>query len=250
MIKHGSLDRRYNGIGDCVSRIVKSEGVTALWRGNFANVARYFPAQAFNFALKDQFKRMFAVPKTAPYWKTFSANIASGALAGVSHLFLTYPLNYKYTYRRITGLRFTGYKDAIKTNGITYLYHDFFVPAVGNIVYRGLYFGLYDSLKPLVLRGPLEDSFFASFLLGWGVTIGAGFVSYPIDIIRYRMERVTYNSSLDCFSQILKQEGARALFKGAAGNSIRAVAGGGTLAVYDELQKIFYGKPAKAEDNM
>ncbi|RXI04809.1 hypothetical protein DVH24_039083 [Malus domestica] len=35
---------------------------------------------------------------------------------------------------------------------------------VGIFVYHGLYFGMYDSLKPVVLTGGLHDSFFASFL--------------------------------------------------------------------------------------
>ena len=45
-------------------------------------------------------------------------------------------------------------------------------------------FGVYDSLKPTVLVGPLENNFLASFLLGWGVTVGAGLASYPLDTIR------------------------------------------------------------------
>jgi hypothetical protein len=38
--------------------------------------------------------------------------------------------------------------------------------------------------EPVVLVGALEGSFLASFLLGWGVTIGAGLASYPLDTIR------------------------------------------------------------------
>ena len=58
---------------------------------------------------------------------------------------------------------------------------------VGGIVYRGLYFGLYDSTKPIVLVGPLEGNFLASFMLGWLVTTIAGIASYPLDTIRRRM---------------------------------------------------------------
>ena len=39
-------------------------------------------------------------------------------------------------------------------------------------------------LEPVVLVGALEGSFLASFGLGWGVTIGAGLASYPLDTIR------------------------------------------------------------------
>jgi solute carrier family 25 (adenine nucleotide translocator) protein 4/5/6/31 len=53
-------------------------------------------------------------------------------------------------------------------------------------VYRGLYFGLYDSIKPAMPK-EMRESFLATFLLGWGITIGAGLASYPIDTIRRRM---------------------------------------------------------------
>lgn len=34
---------QYKGITDCFSGLVKSDGVKSLWRGNLANVIRYFP---------------------------------------------------------------------------------------------------------------------------------------------------------------------------------------------------------------
>lgn len=45
MIKSGRLSEPYKGIGDCFKRTIKDEGVVALWRGNTANVIRYFPTQ-------------------------------------------------------------------------------------------------------------------------------------------------------------------------------------------------------------
>jgi solute carrier family 25 (adenine nucleotide translocator) protein 4/5/6/31 len=35
--------KKYTGIGDCFSRVAKEEGISAFWRGNLANVLRYFP---------------------------------------------------------------------------------------------------------------------------------------------------------------------------------------------------------------
>jgi len=45
MIKSGRLSEPYKGIGDCFARTIKDEGVISLWRGNTANVIRYFPTQ-------------------------------------------------------------------------------------------------------------------------------------------------------------------------------------------------------------
>lgn len=43
---------------DCFVRIPKEQGVLAYWRGNLANVIRYFPTQALNFAFKDKYKQV------------------------------------------------------------------------------------------------------------------------------------------------------------------------------------------------
>lgn len=45
MLRRGSLTRPYRGIADAFGRVLREEGVAALWRGNQANVIRYFPTQ-------------------------------------------------------------------------------------------------------------------------------------------------------------------------------------------------------------
>ncbi|ONI20373.1 hypothetical protein PRUPE_2G012200 [Prunus persica] len=228
MIKTGRLSEPYKGIGDCFGRTIKEEGFGSLWRGNTANVIRYFPTQALNFAFKDYFKRLFNFKKDRDgYWKWFAGNLASGE-------------------RQFNGL-VDVYRKTLKSDGLAGLYRGFNISCVGIIVYRGLYFGLYDSLKPVVLTGGLQDSFFASFALGWLITNGAGLASYPIDTVRRRMmmtsgEAVKYKSSLDAFKQILKNEGAKSLFKGAGANILRAIAGAGVLSGYDKLQLVVFGK--------
>merc|ERR1712198_556203 len=64
MIKQGRLDKPYTGVVDCTMRVLKTEGVYPFWRGNLANVLRYFPTQALNFAFKDQIKSLFKTPKS------------------------------------------------------------------------------------------------------------------------------------------------------------------------------------------
>jgi len=260
MIKSGRLTEPYKGISDCFARVIKEEGVVSLWRGNMANVIRYFPTQALNFAFKDYFKRMFNFNKDRDgYWKWFGGNLASGGAAGACSLFFVYSLDYARTrlandnksakkggQRQFNGL-IDVYRKTLATDGIQGLYRGFNISCVGIIVYRGLYFGMYDSLKPVLLTGNMKDSFFASFLLGWGITIGAGLASYPIDTIRRRMmmtsgEAVKYTSSYHAGMEIVKKEGVKSLFKGAGANILRAIAGAGVLAGYDQLQMIFFGK--------
>lgn len=260
MMKAGRLSEPYKGIGDCFKRVYAEEGFGSFWRGNLANVLRYFPTQALNFAFKDKFKRMFGFKKDKDgYWPWFAGNLASGGAAGATSLLFVYSLDYARTRlandnksakkggeRQFTGL-FDVYKKTIASDGVAGLYRGFVISCVGIVVYRGLYFGLYDSIKPVILTGDLADNFLASFLLGWTITTGASLASYPIDTVRRRMmmtsgEAVKYNSSIHCFTHILKTEGTYSLFRGAGANILRGIAGAGVLSGYDKLQVIIFGK--------
>jgi len=133
-------------------------------------------------------------------------------------------------------------KKTIASDGVAGLYRGFVISCVGIIVYRGCYFGFYDTLKPLLLAK--DASLLSSFLLGYAVTVSAGLVSYPVDTIRRRMmmtsgEAVKYSGSMDCFVKILKTEGVGSLFKGAGANILRGVAGAGVLAGFDKFQKLY-----------
>lgn len=214
MLKKGTLDRPYKGIGECAGRIKSSEGVKAFWKGNFTNVLRYFPTQALNFAFKGYFKKKFNRKKEEGYGAWFAANLASGGLAGASSLFFVYSLDYART--RLTNdnknsktggkKQFNGlvdvYRQTLKADGIAGLYRGFVISCVGIVIYRGLYFGLFDTVNPL-LPEHLRQYFIVDFMLGWVVTIGAGLASYPIDTVRRRMmmtsgEAVKYKGSIDC----------------------------------------------------
>lgn len=125
--------------------------------------------QALNFAFKDYFKRMFNFDKERDgYWKWFGGNLASGGAAGASSLLFVYSLDYARTRlandakaaqkggeRQFNGLLDVYWK-TIKSDGIPGLYRGFTISCVGIVVYRGLYFGIYDSLKPVVLVGNLQ----------------------------------------------------------------------------------------------
>lgn len=49
MIKRGQLKTPYRGVGECFRRILREEGLLSFWRGNQANVIRYFPTQVLLF---------------------------------------------------------------------------------------------------------------------------------------------------------------------------------------------------------
>merc|ERR1719163_1617578 len=256
MIKAGRLSKPYSGIADCFGRVASEEGVSAFWRGNFTNCLRYFPTQALNFAFKPEFKRMFKPDKNVDSKGVIMAkNILSGGCAGFCSLCFVFSLDYARTRlsadaksagkgggeRQFTGLADV-YKKTFAADGIAGLYRGFVLSSVGIFIYRGLYFGIYDTVKGTLLG---EDAgFFMNFALAFGVTNVASFLAYPIDTIRRRMmmksgEAVKYNGSLDCAQQILKAEGFTSFFKGAGANILRACAGAGVLALTDKVNPMY-----------
>merc|ERR1711962_768944 len=252
MIKQGRLDKPYNGVVDCLRRVFATEGVYPLWRGNLANVLRYFPTQALNFAFKDSIKAIFATPKDASAQRKFATNIASGGAAGTLSLLFVYSLDYARTRlandnKSKTGTRqFNGlidvYVKTLKSDGIQGLYRGFTISAVGIFIYRGMYFGLFDTLSPIIVGK--DGNVGISFLLGWAVTVTAGLMSCPIDTIRRRMMMTSgggakYKGSIDCAMQIMKNEGFMSMMKGAGANILRGVAGAGVLAGFDKFQAMY-----------
>jgi solute carrier family 25 (adenine nucleotide translocator) protein 4/5/6/31 len=257
MIKQGRLAEPYKGVTDCFKKVHSQEGVAAFWRGNWANVIRYFPTQALNFAFRDTFKTMFPWKKDKDgYLKWFAGNMISGGLAGASSLVFVYSLDYARTRlandakaskkggaseRQFNGL-IDVYRKTLATDGIQGLYRGFMVSCVGIVVYRGCYFGFYDTLKPLILGD--KEVFILNFALGWVVTIAAGIASYPLDTVRRRMmmtsgEAVKYRNSWHCTTTIIKGEGVASLFKGAGANVLRGMAGAGVLSGVDAIKPIY-----------
>jgi len=256
MLKSGALKQRYNGPLDCFRRVIAEEGVLPLWRGNAANCLRYFPTQALNFMFKERIKLVFKKKASDGVATRLGKNVAAGGCAGTLSLCFVYSLDYARTRlandvksvkkggeaatRQYNGL-FDVYRQTLKSDGIGGLYRGFVISAVGIFVYRGLYFGMYDTVRPMFPEGA---GVFTSFCLGYAVTVSAGIMSYPIDTIRRRMmmtsgQAVKYSGSLDAARHILVNEGVASFFKGAGANVLRGMAGAGTLAGFDEFKKIY-----------
>ncbi|XP_033222342.1 ADP,ATP carrier protein 2 [Belonocnema kinseyi] len=250
-------DQRYKGMVDCFVRIPKEQGFLSFWRGNFANVIRYFPTQALNFAFKDKYKQVFlgGVDKHTQFMRYFLGNLASGGAAGATSLCFVYPLDFARTRlaadvgKAGAGREFTGLGNCLtkifKADGLGGLYKGFGVSVQGIIIYRAAYFGFYDTA-----RGMLPDPKKTPFLVSWGiaqcVTTVAGIVSYPFDTVRRRMMMqsgrakgdILYKSTAHCWATIAKTEGSGAFFKGAFSNVLRGTGGALVLVLYDEIKNL------------
>lgn len=251
------VEDRYTGIGDCFSRVIKEQGFGSLWRGNLANVVRYFPTQALNFAFKDFYKTIFNPynPKDNP-GKFFIGNCASGGAAGATSLSVVYPLDFARTRLAAdVGMggdrEFTGLVDCLQKmfakEGAPGLYRGFGISVIGIVAYRASYFGLFDTGKAMLF----PDAKAASVLKMWAfaqvVTVTAGVISYPLDTVRRRLmmdsgrAEKMYNGTIHCFQKIAATEGPRAFFKGSLSNVLRGTGGALVLVFYSKIEAILFG---------
>jgi len=248
--KHIPKDQRYNGIVDCFKRVNAEQGFLSFWRGNVVNVVRYFPTQALNFAFKDTYKKLFmeGLDKNKDFWKFFAGNLAAGGAAGATSLCIVYPLDFARTRlgadvgKAAADREFKGLADCIKkcykADGLVRgLYPGFISSVQGIIVYRAIYFGAYDTAKEMVDN----PTFLTKFAIAQTVAAGSVSVAYPFDTVRRRLMMMSgegekmYKGTMDCWRKIVKDEGAKALYKGNFTNVLRSIGCALVLVLYDEI---------------
>ncbi|GMS78552.1 hypothetical protein PENTCL1PPCAC_727, partial [Pristionchus entomophagus] len=247
-------NERYKGIGDCLRRVVKEQGVLSLWRGNGINVIRIFPQQALNFAFKDTYRSIIDVDKNASLWLNLASNLAAGGAAGATSLTVIYPLDFARTRlasdigRSKEQREFTGLVDCtrkiVKSDGIAGLYRGFFSSIQGIIIYRACYFGLYDTIVETAVKDKKQLNFFVAWGIGQCTVVTSGLVCYPWDTVRRRMMMqsgrtdVLYKNTFDCWKNVYAQEGGfKAFYKGALSNVFRGMGSALVLAFYSEIMK-------------
>ena len=189
------------------------------------------------------------------FGKFFAINMASGGLAGAGSLCFVYPLDYARTRlasdvgsgkATFNGLGDCLAKTARGPSGVLGLYNGFGVSVIGIIPYRGVYFGMYDTLRE---KNPYKNDLGlvgigSKFACAQVTAITAGYASYPFDTIRRRLQMQAekpksewiYKGTVDCFVKVAKDEGMGAMFKGAGANALRTVGSALVLVLYDQLQ--------------
>lgn len=125
------------------------------------------------------------------------ANILAGGAAGAVTLFLVYPLDYARTrlanqvkLKSNKYSQYNGLKDCLnktfQSDGVQGLYRGFTVSCMCMVIYRGLYFGIYDSLRPFLPK-KYEENMLVTFSLGYFATLVSGVFAYPLDTVRRRI---------------------------------------------------------------
>ncbi|MCP9265030.1 ADP/ATP translocase 4 [Dirofilaria immitis] len=174
--------------------------------------------ESLGFAFKDFFKIWFlnGVDNKKDHWRLAAGNLGAGAASGVATYCIIYPL------------------DFVRTRG--------FWPSIHYIfLYRGAYYGLFDTAKTqLIKHGNSDISFICAFSLARYrkfasdnmkeiVTFTAALISYPLDTVRRRFmmqagrNDILYRGVWHCTTKIWYEEGFKAYFSGLWVNTIRGI---------------------------
>jgi solute carrier family 25 (mitochondrial adenine nucleotide translocator), member 4/5/6/31 len=244
--------KKYTGIIDCLTRVKREQGFYSFWRGNLPSVLRYFPNQVLNFAFKDFFKTNFNPynPKNDPL-KFFLGNMVSGGAAGACSLAVTYPFDFARTRLAMdvgkgVNREFEGFIDCLtkvtKTDSVYGLYRGYGITVSGIVIYRALYFGMFDTGRQVLFNPTEKPSTFVLWIFAQAVTLTSAIATYPFDTVRRRLmmqsgrNDILYSSTLDCFRKMYRKEGGiRSFYKGFSVSLLQAVGGSLTLMAYNLL---------------
>ena len=110
-----------------------------------------------------------------------------------------------------------------------FLYRGYTSSLIGIALFRGSYFGAYDSLKGLATSRP--EKYGMAYVSG----LFAGLLVYPMETIRKRkILSEGKNTGASLVSLIIKAEGVRGLFRGCMLTPLQSLAGAAILLYFDK----------------
>lgn len=254
------VGKNYKSFTDCFIRVYQEQGLLSFWRGNMANIIRYFPTVSLNFAFKDLFKRHFSTydHKVDPF-NFIISNMLFGGFAGMGSTLVVHPLDFARTrmaadigkvgqsqYRSLQHCLITIYR----SDGLGGIYQGIGMSLFSIFLYRSMYFGFWDSAKRMI-DDYSNKPFLYKFLLAQIITTGSETLNYPTDTVRRRMMMNSgravpiYPTTMSCIRTIYQEEGMVGFYKGCYSNAIRSVSSSLVLVLYDEFYKKFNAAKTK-----
>ncbi|KAK1312044.1 Mitochondrial adenine nucleotide transporter ADNT1 [Acorus calamus] len=216
------------------SRIVCEEGFRAFWKGNLVTIAHRLPYSSISFYAYERYKTLLqSVPLLDRHRDDVSADVCvrliGGGFSGITAAAMTYPLDLVRTrlaaqtkemyYRGISHTLYTIWRD----EGIRGLYKGLGATLLGVGPSIAISFSVYETLRShWQLQRPCDSPVLVSLACGSVSGIASSTVTFPIDLVRRRMQlegvggraRVYNSGLLGTFRHIFWNEGIRGLYRG------------------------------------
>jgi len=225
---------KYQGVFHSLLMIGKEEGWRGYLKGNGTNVLRIFPYSAIQFAAYERYKIWFS--NAAGGDLTAQLRFLSGALAGVTSVIATYPLDLVRT--RLSAQRdaqYSGIGHAFRhiytREGVLAFYRGIAPTLLGIVPYVGINFMAYETLKLFIKRRVNPEPTTVQLLMCGGLAGAIGqTVTYPLDLLRRRMqvqgftpENPVYGTTWNAVKTIALSEGFFGFYKGLIPNYLKVV---------------------------
>ncbi|KAM4697529.1 electrogenic aspartate/glutamate antiporter SLC25A12, mitochondrial [Rhinophrynus dorsalis] len=250
----------YKNSFDCAKKVLRYEGFFGLYRGLLPQLVGVAPEKAIKLTVNDFVRDKFtqrdgSVP--------LLAEILAGGCAGGSQVIFTNPLEIVKIRLQVAGEISTGPKvralTVLQDLGFLGLYKGAKACFLRDIPFSAIYFPVYAHCKSLFADEHGHIGALQLLTAGAIAGVPAASLVTPADVIKTRLQvaaragQTTYSGVVDCFRKILREEGARAFWKGAGARVFRSSPQFGvTLVTYELLQRWLYVdfggiKPAGAE---
>ncbi|KAL3316896.1 hypothetical protein Ciccas_004459 [Cichlidogyrus casuarinus] len=226
---------------DALQKIAKSEGIVGLYRGSAVNLLLITPEKAIKLVGNDFF-RYHLKPMDKPL--TPIREMLAGASAGTCQIIVTTPMELLKIQLQDAGR--TGKMDVgapkqtatsiasklLAEKGVFGLYRGLSATFARDVTFSALYFPLFAHLNKLGPRreGSTEAVFYWSFMAGLSAGAFSSWIVTPLDVVKTRLQTINratgdkvYSGMFECFVGTFREEGPRALFKG-AGSRVAVIA--------------------------
>jgi solute carrier family 25 S-adenosylmethionine transporter 26 len=217
-----------------------------VFNGLSKNIAGCAPATALFFLAYEPTKRY--MERTLPPEQNYVAMFTAGATGCLASSVVRVPTEVIKT-RAQTGNRVQSLGGILRASGIAGLFVGYSSFLIRDLPFDAIEFSLYEEAKIAYAkwRGRTPGEVTRAEATVLGATAGGitGFVTTPLDVIKTRLmtDTCTINplrGVVDCGTRIVREEGAKALFRGASPRVAWISLGGGAFfGVLESARKVF-----------
>ncbi|KAJ3302272.1 hypothetical protein HDV03_005211 [Kappamyces sp. JEL0829] len=247
----------YSSIADCFKKMVRNEGFGSLYRGILPPIFVEAPKRAIKFGANAEYKQLYKNQFGFKDGVLFS--MLTGSSAGVTEaLIVSAPdlLKIRMQDKRNAGLyKSTGdvVKKIIQTEGYYGLGRGIEATIWRHGVWNAGYFGVISFVQSMLPKATTkEGTMLNNFVAGAiGGTVGT-ICNTPFDVVKSRVQSeivapYKYNWALPAIGKIVREEGAKSLYKGFVPKVLRLGPGGGILMVVFEVVSTFIRNNVKLD---
>lgn len=255
---------RFNGTWDGMTKIVRHEGLTSLWKGLSPTLAISIPATVIYFVgydyLREEMIRNMA-PPSQPY-----APLLSGALSRTIAATIISPIELLRTRMQSAEAANKSFQQIIqdicsmvRTSGPKSLWRGLTPTLLRDVPFSAIYWGCYEYIKPklsITFSDSSSPSTFQNFQTAFfsGAFAGtiAATITTPFDVIKTTKQvskdlptssvsaRVQKDGTLKLARNIVEAEGYKGLFKGLSPRIAKVAPACAIMISSYELGKIFF----------